>query len=104
MIHEKSENVRETEKLAFFSPEIAAIIGVEAATVFSKIQWCIENPDMAGTIAPNGTKYIRNPISCTSKEKLAKAQEHGKLVDWISNFTWARYGTLRRIFNKLEKL
>jgi hypothetical protein len=104
MISHNSQNVvRETEKLSFFSPDVAEIVGVEAATVFSKIQWCVENPDMAGTIAPDGAKYIRNPIACTSQRKLEKSREHGKLIDWLSNFTWATFAKLRRIFNYLEE-
>jgi hypothetical protein len=104
MIPPLLQNVRETEKLSFFSPEIAAIIGVEAATVFSKIQWCVENPEMKGMIAPDGAKYIRNPVVCTSQRKLEKSREHGKLVDWLSNFTWASFAKLRRIFTTLEDI
>jgi hypothetical protein len=99
----QSQNVRDTEKLSFFQEDLSSVIGLELTVVFSKIQWCIENVKMTG-IEVDGVKFIRNPIVCTSKQKLARSQEHGKLVDWKSNFGWASFGVLRRIFTKLENI
>ena len=93
-----------TQELAFYSTDLAVAIGLEAAAVFNKIQWCIENPTMEGTIADDGMKMIRNPIVCTNPRKIEKSHEHGKLIDWLSNFKWATPHKLRRIFARLEAL
>lgn len=90
------------QNLAYFSPELAAIIGVEESVIFSKLQWCVENPQMSGTIAHDGLKMIRNPIACTNPRKLNNA--HGKQIDWLGNFIWATPGKLRRIFARLEAI
>lgn len=91
-----------TQELGFFSQELATAIGLEEAAVFNKLQWCIENPEMKGTIAPDGLKMIRNPIACTDSRKLSKS--HGKKVDWSGNFPWLTPYKIRRIFARLEGL
>jgi hypothetical protein len=91
-----------SQELGFFSPDLAAAIGLEEAVIFNKLQWCVENPAMSGTIAPDGIKMIRNPILCTNPRKLNKS--HGKQVDWLGNFPWLSAHKLRRIFARLEKL
>jgi len=91
-----------THELGYFSPELAAVIGLEEAVIFNKLQWCVENPQMGGTIAHDGLKMIRNPIACTNPRKLSKS--HGKQIDWLSNFIWATPGRLRRIFSRLEAI
>ncbi|MGL5878543.1 MAG: hypothetical protein ACRC2V_12305, partial [Xenococcaceae cyanobacterium] len=93
-----------TQELAFYSTDLAAEIGLEAAAVFNKIQWCIENSKMEGAPAADGTKMIRNPIVCTNPRKIEKSHEHGKLIDWLSNFRWATPHKLRRILAQLEAL
>lgn len=93
-----------TQELAFYSTDLAAIIGLEAAAVFNKIQWCIENSKMEGTPAADGTKMIRNPIVCTNPRKIEKSHEHSKLIDWLSNFKWATPHKLRRILARIEAL
>jgi len=91
-----------THELGYFSPELAAVIGLEEAVIFNKLQWCVENPQMSGTIAYDGLKMIRNPIACTNPRKLN--QSHGKQIDWLGNFIWATAGKLRRIFSRLEAI
>lgn len=91
-----------TQELAFFSPELAAIIGLDGAAVFNRLQWCVESETMQGTIAHDGLKMIRNPILCTNPRKLEKSHEHGKLIDWLGNFKWATPHKLRRILARLE--
>lgn len=88
------------QDLGFFSQDLATAIGLEAAAVFNKLQWCIENPTMSGTIADDGTKMIRNPIACTDPRKLSKS--HGKKIDWLGNFPWSTPHKLRSIFARLE--
>lgn len=90
-----------TQDLGYFSPELAAIIGLEEAVIFNKLQWCVENPQMGGTIN-DGLKMIRNPIACTNPRKLNKS--HGKQIDWLGNFIWATARKLRRIFARLEEI
>lgn len=90
-----------TQDLGYFSPELAAVIGLEEAVIFNKLQWCVENPQMGGTI-DGGLKMIRNPIACTNPRKLNKS--HGKQVDWLGNFIWASARKLRRIFARLEAI
>ena len=90
-----------TQDLGYFSPELAAVIGLEEAVIFNKLQWCVENPQMGGTIN-NGLKMIRNPIACTNPRKLNKS--HGKQIDWLGNFIWATARKLRRIFARLEAI
>lgn len=87
--------------LGYFSPELAAVIGLEEAVIFNKLQWCVENPQMGGTLH-DGLKMIRNPIACTNPRKLNNS--HGKQIDWLGNFIWATPGKLRRIFAKLEAI
>jgi len=103
MILRLSENVCETEKKSFFLEDLSSVVGLEMSVVFSKLQWCIENTKMEGTVV-DGVKYIRNPIACTDPDKIASAETHGKYIDWLSNFAWATLGTLRRIFAKLEDI
>ena len=91
-----------TQDLGYFSPELAAVIGLKEAVIFNKLQWCVENPQMGGTISDDGLKMIRNPIACTNPRKLNKS--HGKQVDWLGNFIWATAGKLRRIFARLEAI
>ena len=93
-----------TQEFGYYCQELSGVIGLEAATVFQQIQWCIENPTMSGTIADDGTKMIRNPIVCTNPRKIEKSHEHGKLIDWLSNFKWATPHKLRRILARLEAL
>lgn len=90
-----------TQDLGYFSPELAAVIGLEEAVIFNKLQWCVENPQMGGTIN-DGLKMIRNPIACTNPRKLNKS--HGKQIDWLGNFIWATARKLRRIFARLEAI
>jgi hypothetical protein len=90
------------QDLGFFCPDLAAAIGLDEAVIFNKLQWCVENPAMSGTIAPDGLKMIRNPIACTDPRKLSKS--HGKKIDWLSNFPWLTAHKLRRIFARLEGL
>lgn len=90
-----------TQDLGYFSPELAAVIGLEEAVIFNKLQWCIENPQMGGTI-DDGLKMIRNPIARTNPRKLNKS--HGKQIDWLGNFIWASARKLRRIFARLEAI
>jgi len=89
------------QDLGYFSPELATIIGLEEAVIFNKLQWCVENPQMGGTI-DGGLKMIRNPIACTNPRKLNKS--HGKQIDWLGNFIWASARKLRRIFARLEAI
>ncbi|MEG3880711.1 hypothetical protein QT972_25450 [Microcoleus sp. herbarium7] len=91
-----------TQEQGYFDQKLAAVIGLEEAVIFNKLQWCVENPQMGGTIAHDGLKMIRNPIACTNPRKLNKS--HGKLIDWLGNFTWATPGKLRRIFARLEAI
>ncbi len=86
----------------YFDQKLAAVIGVEEAVIFNRLQWCVENPQMSGTIAHDGLKMIRNPIACTNPRKLNNS--HGKQIDWLGNFIWATPGKLRRIFAKLEAI
>ena len=88
--------------VGYFSPGLAVVIGLEEAVIFNKLQWCVENPQMGGTIAHDGLKMIRNPIACTNPRKLNKS--HGKQIDWLGNFIWASAGKLRRIFARLEAI
>ena len=90
-----------TQDLGYFSPELAAVIGLEEAVIFNKLQWCVENPQMGGTVN-DGLKMIRNPIACTNPRKLNKS--HGKQIDWLGNFIWATARKLRRIFARLEAI
>ena len=87
--------------VGYFSPELAVVIGLEEAVIFNKLQWCVENPQMGGTI-DNGLKMIRNPIACTNPRKINNS--HGKQIDWLGNFIWATAGKLRRIFARLEAI
>lgn len=86
----------------YFDQKLAAVIGVEEAVIFNKLQWCVENPQMSGTITHDGLKMIRNPIACTNPRKLNNS--HGKQIDWLGNFIWATPGKLRRIFARLEAI
>ena len=47
-----------TQDLGYFSPELAAVIGLEEAVIFNKLQWCVENPQMGGTIGCGGKLQI----------------------------------------------
>jgi hypothetical protein len=91
-----------TQDLGFFCPDLAAAIGLDEAVIFNKLQWCVENPAMSGTIAPDGMKMIRNPILCTNPRKLKNS--HNKQVDWLGNFPWLTAHKLRRVFARLEGL
>jgi len=103
MILQLAGNVRETEKVSFYQDDLSSVLGLEMSVVFSKLQWCIENTKMEGTVI-DGVKYIRNPITCTDADKIISAETHGKYIDWLSNFVWATRGVLRRIFAKLEAI
>lgn len=89
------------QDLGYFSPELAAVVGLEEAVIFNKLQWCVENPQMGGTI-DGGLKMIRNPIACTNPRKLNNS--HSKQIDWLGNFIWASARKLRRIFARLEAI
>lgn len=89
--------------LGFFSNTLAVAIGVYEAIVLNKLQWCVESPSMSGTVI-DGQKWIRNPIVCTDPEKQERAQEHGKLIDWLSNFPFLTPYRVRGVFAKLERL
>lgn len=92
-----------TSDLGFFSNSLAVAIGVYEAIVLNKLQWCVESPSMSGTVI-DGQKWIRNPIVCTDPEKQERAQEHGKLIDWLSNFPFLTAHRVRSVFAKLERL
>ncbi|MEG3929470.1 hypothetical protein [Microcoleus sp. T3_D1] len=83
--------------------QLAATIGLEEATVFQQLWYSLQNPQMGGTVR-NGQKWIRNPIECRDSEKQQRAAEHGKAIDWLSNFPFLSVYKLRRIFAKLENL
>lgn len=83
--------------------QLAATIGLEEATVLQQLYYCLQNPKLTGTQA-NGQKWIRNPIKCRDSEKQQRAEEHGKAIDWLSNFPFLSVYKLRRIFAKLENL
>lgn len=83
--------------------QLAAMIGLEEATVFQQLWYSLQNPQMGGTVR-NGQKWIRNPIECRDAEKQQRAEEHGKAIDWLSNFPFLSPYKIRRIFAKLEQL
>lgn len=89
--------------LGFFSKELAVAIGVYESIIFNKLQWCVESPQMSGTLK-DGQKWIRNPIACTDPEKQEQAQEHGKAIDWLSNFPFLSAYQIRSVFTRLERL
>lgn len=82
---------------------LATAIGLEEAAVLQQLYYCLQNPKLTGTQA-NGQKWIRNPIKCRDSEKQQRAAEHGKAIDWLSNFPFLSVYKLRRIFAKLENL
>jgi hypothetical protein len=82
---------------------LATAIGLEEATVLQQLYYCLQNPKLTGTQA-NGQKWIRNPIECRDLEKQQRAEEHGKAIDWLSNFPFLSPYKIRRIFAKLEQL
>src|SRR6476469_1559354 len=82
---------------------LATAIGLEEAAVLQQLYYCLQNPKLTGTQA-NGQKWIRNPIECRDAEKQQRAAEHGKAIDWLSNFPFLSVYKLRRIFAKLENL
>ena len=84
--------------------QLAAAIGLEEATVFQQLWYCIQNPNMLGKRDANNQKWIRNPIECRDVEKQQRAQEHGKDIDWLSNFPFLTRYRIRRVFSKLEEL
>lgn len=84
--------------------QLAAAIGLEEATVFQQLWYCIQNPNMLGKRDANNQKWIRNPIECQDVEKQQRAQEHGKDIDWLSNFPFLTRYRIRRVFSKLEEL
>ena len=90
------------QDLGFFSPELAVAIGLDEAVIFNKLQWCVESETMQGTIAHDGLKMIRNPITCTDRRKLSKS--HGKKIDWLSNFPWLTPYKIRCVFARLEAI
>lgn len=83
--------------------QLAATIGLEEATVFQQLWYSLQNPQMGGTVR-NGQKWIRNPIECRDAEKQQRAEDHGKAIDWLSNFPFLSPYKIRRIFAKLEQL
>jgi hypothetical protein len=89
--------------LGFFSKELAVAIGLYESIIFNKLQWCVESPQMSGTLK-DGQKWIRNPIACTDPEKREQAQEHGKAIDWLSNFPFLSAYQIRGVFARLEQL
>lgn len=89
--------------LGFFSNSLAVAIGLYEAIVLNKLQWCVESPLMSGTVI-DGQKWIRNPIVCTDPDKQDRAQEHGKAIDWLSNFPFLKPYLIRKVFNNLEQL
>jgi len=89
--------------LGFFSKELAVAIGLYESIIFNKLQWCVESPTMSGTVK-DGQKWIRNPIACTDPEKQEQAQEHGKPIDWLSNFPFLSAYQIRGVFARLEQL
>ena len=89
--------------LGFFSKELAVAIGLYESIIFNKLQWCVESPQMSGTLK-DGQKWIRNPIACTDPEKQEQAQEHGKPIDWLSNFPFLSPYQIRSVFARLEQL
>jgi hypothetical protein len=91
-----------SQELGFFCPDLAAAIGLDEAVIFNKLQWCVENQAMNGTIAPDGLKMIRNPIVCTNPRKLKNS--HNKQIDWLGNFPWLSVHKLRRFFARLEAI
>lgn len=91
------------QKLLFLSSELALKIGPIEAIIFQKLYSCLTNPNMVGT-EKDGRKWIRNPIECRDTQKLERAQEHGKAIDWLSNFPFLTIHKIRRIFAKLEGL
>ncbi|MEG3875764.1 hypothetical protein QT972_00070 [Microcoleus sp. herbarium7] len=82
---------------------LATAIGLEEATVLQQLYYCLQNPKLTGTQA-NGQKWIRNLIECRDAEKQQRAEEHGKAIDWLSNFPFLSPYKIRRIFAKLERL
>ncbi|MEG5173255.1 hypothetical protein [Microcoleus sp. B3-D7] len=82
---------------------LATAIGLEEATVLQQLYYCLQNPKLTGTQA-NGQKWIRNPIKCRNSEKQQRAEDHGKAIDWLSNFPFLSPYKIRRIFAKLEQL
>jgi len=84
--------------------QLAAAIGLEEATVFQQLWYCLQNPNMLGKKDANNQKWIRNPIECRDAEKQQRAQEHGKDIDWLSNFPFLSPYRIRRVFAKLEGL
>lgn len=93
----------DTSRLGYFDEDLAIIIGVIGATIFNKLQWCVESPSMAGTVV-DGQKWIRNPIKCTDPKKKERVQEHGKLIDWRGNFPFLSFYQIKSGFAKLEEL
>lgn len=84
--------------------QLAAAIGLEEATVFQQLWYCLQNPNMLGKKDANNQKWIRNPIECRDAEKQQRAQEHGKDIDWLSSFPFLSPYRIRRVFVKLEAL
>ena len=84
--------------------QLAAAIGLEEATVFQQLWYCLQNPNMLGKKDANNQKWIRNPIECRDAEKQQRAREHGKDIDWLSNFPFLSPYRIRRVFSKLEGL
>lgn len=82
-------------------PRLAANIGLEQAVVLQQLYYCTKNPKMGTEFS--GEKWIRNPIICTDSEKVAKAEESGKAIDWLSNFPWLSPWKIRKAFAALEK-
>lgn len=91
------------EKFIPVSSKLATAIGLEEATVFQQLYYSLQNPKMAGKIEA-GQKWIRNPIKSQDSEKQERAQEHGKAIDWLSNFPFLSSYRIRCIFAKLERL
>ena len=83
--------------------ELAGAIGLEESTVLQQLYYCLMNTKLLGMEADD-CKWIRNPVKCTNSEKLQRAQEHGKDIDWLGNFPYLTAHKIRRIFTKLEDL
>lgn len=84
------------------SPAIACEIGAGEATVLQQLYFCLTRPNM-GT-KEDGRIWIRNPVECQNAKKKQRAQEHGKAIDWLSNFPFLTVAKIRLIFTKLEAL